>query len=101
MDEFLYGGDDAARAYDDAKERREQRLFDDINDMTIRYIDNKRAQIGATIECAGCKRKIVKKSYQTQFCSNKGASNCKDRYWNLVPGKRRHRAQKCSLSHST
>lgn len=42
----------------------------------------KAAAIGTTLECPGCRRQFTKTSYQQAFCSNKGAGNCKDAYWN-------------------
>ena len=54
-----------------------------VEDMSNQYLKNKSAKVGAEIKCAcGCGKAIIKKSYQTQFASNKGRGNCKDRYWN-------------------
>ena len=49
-----------------------------------RYQNNKQAKVGEIIECALCAKRIFKKSYQTQFCCNRGNGNCKDRFWNMV-----------------
>lgn len=65
----------------------------DINNKKARYKVNKEAKTGSFISCASCGKKIIKKSYQTQFCSNKGMRNCKDRYWNNIDDTRRERAQ--------
>lgn len=49
--------------------------------------DARQAEVGATIHCAQCEKRIVKRSYQTAFCSNAkthGWGNCKDRYHNRV-----------------
>lgn len=59
--------------------------------LLSRHTDNKRSQVGTTIRCAFCGKRIIKKSYQTQFCSNKGKSNCKDLYWNTVKPERMNR----------
>lgn len=80
-------------AADDMRERDEQAYYDSLNKKQKRYFDNKRAQLGTTICCANCNRKILKKNYQAQFCSNKGRGNCKDTYWNNVSDERRDRAQ--------
>jgi hypothetical protein len=57
---------------------------DRVRDMSVRYAENKGSRIDTTIECACCKRRIIKANYQSQFCSNKGKGNCKDQYWNAV-----------------
>lgn len=85
-----HAGDEAD---DWCREQDEQDYLDHVEGMKARYRDNKRSEVGATIRCACCKKRIVKKSYQTQFCSNKGKGNCKDAYWNNTSDKRRFRAQ--------
>ena len=64
-----------------------------IKGMRLRYEANKKARVGAAIRCACCGNSMIKKSYQSQFCRNKGRSNCKDTYWNNVDEKRRERAK--------
>ena len=59
-----------------------------------RYEANKMVKVGDKICCASCSKKVVKKSYQSQFCSNKGKDNCKDYFWNRVDRKRFERALK-------
>jgi len=49
------------------------------------------AASGSLIACPTCGKKIAKANAKV-FCSNKGAGNCKDRYWNTVSDKRRERA---------
>ena len=83
-------------AEDFFREMNEQHYQNHINEMLARYRDNKRADIGTTIECPCCAKKIIKKSYQTQFCSNKGKGNCKDTYWNNVNDDRRDRSHRFS-----
>ena len=78
-------------AGDHIRERDDQFYFDEIEDKKKQYKDNKQSQIGTPIRCANCSKRILKKSYQTQFCSNKGQGNCKDAYWNNVSAKRRAR----------
>ena len=82
--------DDGAEDY--LREKGEERYYASVDGMRSRYQDNKASQIGTTIRCACCNKRILKKSYQTQFCSNKGVSNCKDTYWNNVSDKRRERS---------
>ena len=67
-----------------------------INNMEKRYRDNLRADIGTTIRCACCAKRIIKKAKLHQFCSNKGKGNCKDTYWNNVNDNRRERAHRYS-----
>ena len=74
-------------------ESRNQAYVDNNKAMKARYQFNSKAAIGSEIACACCSKVIVKKSYQTQFCSNKGPGNCKDKYWNNTDEKRRLRAQ--------
>ena len=57
-----------------------------------RYQANKLVKVGEMMECACCGKKMKKKSYQSQFCSNKGRDNCKDFFWNRVDRKRLERA---------
>ena len=75
------------------KEQRDYEYRKKVALMESRYNDNKNSAIGAKIRCAGCGKRIIKRNYQTQFCRNKGQGNCKDKYWNNVPVKRRERAQ--------
>ena len=79
-------------AGDYMRECEQEEYCNHINAIQRRYNDNKRAEIGTTIRCACCARRILKKSYQTQFCSNKGKGNCKDTYHNNVNDERRERS---------
>ena len=83
-------GDDGAEEY--LKDSDDERYYASIDKMRSRYQDNKTSQLGTTIRCACCTKRILKKSYQTQFCSNKGQGNCKDTYWNNTSDKRRERS---------
>jgi hypothetical protein len=82
-------------------DREVDSYFNDINNdyenkcikALNRYKENKNSNIGTTIKCAWCGKRIIKKSYQTQFCSNKGKNNCKDKYHNNTNETRRFRAQ--------
>lgn len=69
-----------------------EQLKSKINLYLSRYKFNKTRKVGQQIICPTCGKEHLKKSYQTQFCSNKGKKNCKDRYHNLVNNKRRERA---------
>jgi len=91
--EALQEFDGEMMAEDDYREQREQEYFDNIQRMKDRYKDNASSPVRSTIRCACCNKRIIKKSYQTQFCGNKGKGNCKDRYWNNISDKRRHRAK--------
>ena len=60
--------------------------------------DAKRAQVGSTIRCAQCERRMVKTSYQKRFCSNArthGKKNCKDLWHNRVAGLSAYIVRKC------
>lgn len=83
-------------AADHLREIEQERYYKSLNNMERRYYDNKRSEVGTTIRCACCGRRLLKKSYQTQFCSNKGKSNCKDKYWNNVSDERRERSHRFS-----
>jgi hypothetical protein len=93
--EALQEQHDGEQAWDDFEEiEREQKIesfFSTVNARKARYEANKAVAVGEAIACACCAKPIVKRSYQTQFCSNKGAGNCKDRYWNCATPKRRNR----------
>lgn len=74
------------------REHEQEQYCKSLDAMQRRYNDNKRAAVCTIIQCACCARKIIKKSYQTQFCSNKGKGNCKDTYHNNVNDTRRERS---------
>ena len=57
-----------------------------------RYAFNRKQNVGDSIVCCTCGKEIKKKSYHSQFCSNRGRKNCKDRYHNLVNEHRRSAA---------
>ena len=59
----------------------------------IQYDYNKKAKTGSIIVCPVCQKNFIKKSYQQAFCSNKGKSNCKDKFWNVANDKRRARTR--------
>ena len=84
--------DDSEAAY--LESQSDGHSFDDeIEFMWERYESNKRAKVGATISCACCDKWMIKKSYQSQFCSNKGRGNCKDMFWNVATEERRERTR--------
>lgn len=68
-----------------------------VSEMKSRYDSNKKSKVGSAISCASCGREIIKKSYQSQFCSNKGNGNCKDHFWNRATDKRRSRSVAVNL----
>lgn len=83
LDEDRWGG------YDNDQTRIDLERQGDLNRMTRRFSENGRAEVGATIECACCGRKVVKKSYQQRFCppiqkGKRKSYRCKDRYHNLT-----------------
>lgn len=65
-----------------------------LDEMYQRYYENKNIPTGNKIKCACCGKTIIKHNYQTQFCSNKGSGNCKDRFWNNIDEQRRNRQKK-------
>lgn len=85
---------DEARGWDEmVEEEARERAFEAMQEgkalMQRRFADNARAEMGATIECACCGRKVVKKHYQQKFCppTGKGKSKryrCKDKYHNIT-----------------
>lgn len=79
---YLQEGDGIAQADEEARQdaRDDRRRVNST--MKSRYDVNKAAKTGTMITCAGCAKSMLKKSYQSQFCRNKGQNNCKDRYWN-------------------
>ena len=77
---------------EEAEERYDQDYYDNVDKMKARHRDNGKSLVGTTIRCAFCGRRILKKTYLTQFCSNKGKGNCKDAYHNNTNDKRRYRA---------
>ena len=83
-------------AEEDCRRFEEEQYFKHISKMEQRYRQNSEAEVGCTINCAFCNKIILKKSYQTKFCSNKGEGNCKDKYWNNVDDTRRGRSHKFS-----
>jgi hypothetical protein len=68
--------------------------MEQVYKMRSIYQKNKSEKTGAKIKCACCGKTILKASYQTQFCSNKGRGNCKDSFWNRVDSTRFERALK-------
>jgi len=83
LDEARFGADDFDRQY------QEQLMDKERHKMHDRFSDNARAEMGATIECACCGRKVVKRHYQQKFCPPNGKGKnkrylCKDRYHNMT-----------------
>lgn len=77
-------------SYDYSDEIREQedRRDREWTQMNVRFHENGRAETGATIECAHCARKIVKKTYQQRFCppvvkGKRKSYRCKDKFHNI------------------
>ena len=52
----------------------------------------KAAKVHTVCKCPVCSKDFTKKSYQQAFCSNKGADNCKDSFWNRQSETRAKRA---------
>lgn len=83
-------------AEEDEREYQAQLYAKKIDQAIGRYREAARAEVGATICCPWCAKKIVKRTYHRKFCSNQrthGKNNCKDRFWNNVADARRERAQ--------
>lgn len=49
---------------------------------------NEHRPVGAKINCPTCSAQITKSRYNTNFCSNKGAGNCKDAFYQATQGDR-------------
>lgn len=67
--------------------------------MTEAYIKAKAAKVGDIIECPGCNKDFVKKTYNQVFCNNinsKVSNNCKDKYWNTVDPRKRNNTTRIS-----
>lgn len=94
--DFLYGED--VQAEEDMIEMEREwagELYRNVvNAAAYRHGINKKAKVGVTIHCAWCGTPIKKKSYQTQFCSNKGKGNCKDKFWNNIDPSRGERKRR-------
>lgn len=64
-------------------------LLHDKKRLEDRYNIAAEAEVGTEIECPCCEKVIVKRRYNTKFCSNvrtHGKGNCKDRFWNALKG---------------
>lgn len=72
---------------------REVRRGHIINLARDKYTVAKEAKTGANVCCPSCDKTFVKRSYQQAFCSNKGAGNCKDLFWNTTVTERLERAK--------
>ena len=79
-------------SFEDVLEEYIENLSATIEVLKQRYSANKIASVGTQIVCPACGKKHMKKSYQSQFCSNKGKKNCKDRYNNTINTDRRIQA---------
>lgn len=83
-------------AADDEREFLISQYRNKIDRAVGLYNIARQAEVGATICCPWCTKRIVKRTYNRTFCSNQrthGRNNCKDRFWNNVSDKRRERAQ--------
>lgn len=49
---------------------------------------NEHRPIGVTMACPVCNTNVKKARYNTNFCSNKGAGNCKDAFYQATQGDR-------------
>ncbi|AEH21927.1 VHS1114 protein [Vibrio phage 1] len=49
---------------------------------------NEHRPVGVKINCPTCNEQITKARYNTNFCSNKGAGNCKDAFYQATQGDR-------------
>lgn len=86
-------GNDGAGWADWEAEQQEMDAFYDgfeenVKQMAKRYVSNKMVPVGSPMSCACCDTPMIKRSYQSQYCSNKGQANCKDRFWNMIDPKR-------------
>ena len=51
--------------------------------MKERYDENAKKKVGKIIQCPGCARLFLKKTYHQKFC----CTRCKDYYWNTAPNR--------------
>ena len=58
-----------------------------------RYETAKAQKVGETVCCATCQKSFTKRQHQQAFCTNKGAGNCKDLFWNRASPERAARAK--------
>lgn len=59
-----------------------------MNGSTL-YEVAKAARKGQRVNCPHCQVEFVKASHQQAFCSNHGAGNCKDAFWNAKGPRKR------------
>jgi hypothetical protein len=59
-------------------------VSEDIAAARAQYEVARAAKTGEATNCPTCKVLLIKSNYQQVFCSNSGAGNCKDHYWNLL-----------------
>lgn len=52
--------------------------------MAARYKTASETEVGEWMECPACGKSVQKTSHQHIFCSNRGAGNCKDTYYNFT-----------------
>lgn len=82
--------DEARYDYLDVERENELNRRDkDWSAMADRFRANGQAEVGATIECACCARKVVKRTYHQRFCppvlkGKRKTYPCKDRYHNIM-----------------
>lgn len=89
MGEMAEHLDDSYDFSDEMREMDRQQFNDRRAAMVRRFYENSRAEVGATIECAACGRKVVKRSYQQKFCppvvkGKRKTYPCKDLYHNVT-----------------
>lgn len=59
-------------------------VSDDVQKARDQYAIARAAKAGTATNCPVCNVLLIKATYQQVFCSNEGAGNCKDHYWNLL-----------------
>jgi hypothetical protein len=88
-EEYIEMHEENERRKEQSRRDRKASLDKNIFDMKKRYILNKQAKVGSTIECAYCSIQVEKTTYHKTFCNNqkktkRGVNSCKDKYWNTV-----------------
>ncbi|WYC17980.1 hypothetical protein [Vibrio phage vB_VneS_J26] len=63
-------------------------VFNKPDRMVAIKRSNEHLPIGSKMACPVCNVKITKARYNTNFCSNKGAGNCKDAFYQATQGDR-------------
>ncbi|UHD87250.1 hypothetical protein [Vibrio phage D4] len=73
---------------EDAVDDRRAKTYNKPEAMVKLKQFNEHRPVGSKINCPACSKQITKARYNTNFCSNKGAGNCKDAFYQATQGDR-------------